>query len=157
MSKYEQQLEKRVAELEDIILTKTVPPTVHGIMKFLIEEKRKILKASHHQTELMTSHSTLRDITTIKFNLGRQSGHTTALEKINKENKNSLFIKYYNNHNSTGEDFASFKKKLHGSPIQTDLILADDFLYEERRLNELYDLVVKFRDKTLPYPVILAT
>jgi hypothetical protein len=157
MSEYEKQLEKRISELEEII-SKSIAPTPHGVLKFLIEEKKRRMKAASSQIDLMSSQNVLRDLTTLKFNLGRQGGHTTTMEKLHKENPTSILINYYRTGGS-GTEWTKFKSTYRegGKRIQTDMILADDFLYEDIRLRELYNVIASCRDKSLPYPLIVVT
>jgi hypothetical protein len=145
---YIEKLEKHIEELEDIVATHN--PTTLNILNLLIEQKR----VSYEKNKIkfgqnLSDLHLFKEICTIKFNLGRQMGHTTALRTIyNKDPLTTMYIMprktmLANFHGGLAID--ELASKLQGCTFTKKLILADCFLGQAKSddmINTLYDTII---------------
>jgi hypothetical protein len=137
MDTYTEILEKRVEELEDTVASYN--PTIYNILNLLIEQKRKVWEQKISYMDYM---GFLRYYCTIKFNMGRCVGHTTALKQIFEENlSTTMYIvprKIMLGDIRQGISLDQLGDELMGRNFTKNLILADNFLGNESLIDKLY-------------------
>lgn len=157
---YVKSLEDRVEELENAL--KLLYPTTENILRTIIDQKRNFLDNDFSKMCIINERvglNVLREVCTIHFNIGRQTGHTTAIIKLCKEQPNDSLIivnnrlrleRYYPKELTMHNDDICRKNM----NIDKKLIFIEDALIyntQKHYINSLYERVLA---KTLPVIVI---
>ena len=157
---YVKSLEDRIEELENAL--KLLYPTTENILRTIINQKRNFLdndfakiRPSNEQVGL----NILKEVCTIRFNSGRQMGHTTAIIKLcNEQPDDSLIIvdnrmkldRYYPKKFSIYSDEIINKNTI----IHKKLIFIEDALMYSTRNHYINSLYERVSVNTLPVIVI---
>jgi len=159
---YVNELEKRCEQLQDIV--STFQPTTLNMMTWMLSAKKEQLYKNKIRWNYngMSRLMLLREICTITFNFGRQSGHSTAIETIRSTDPSQhILIVPIRAMTIANTNAICLDKFEHTQPASIDakLILADNFLVGEYRyIERLYTILTKsFVINNETPPIIIIT
>ena len=127
---YTKSLEKRIEELEDVVTSYN--PTTFNILKTIVDVKMEFFKNNNikYGHNGLAARTLLSELCTVKFCLGRQMGHTTALYALYKKDpihttlifSHKMMVPKYKG----AIHFSDFVNN--GSTLTSKLILFDNYL-----------------------------